>query len=44
MALRNAVERFGVRFRSMEASGPLDGLDLDELDQRWEQAKADTQP
>lgn len=43
MALRNAVERFGMRFRSMEAGGPLDGLDLAELDQRWEQAKADTQ-
>ncbi len=39
LALRGAVDRFETRFRSMESAGSLDGLTLDELDRRWEQAK-----
>jgi len=39
IALRRAVDRFEERFRSMEASGPLDGLGLDEMNRRWERAK-----
>ena len=39
LALRQAIDRFEARFRHMESIGPLDGLTLDELDQRWEQAK-----
>lgn len=41
LALRRATDRFAGRFRRMEADGPLDGLDLQALDQRWEAAKAD---
>jgi MazG family protein len=39
VALRGAVDRFEARFRQMEGSGPLDGLSLDELNRRWEEAK-----
>jgi hypothetical protein len=39
MALRGAIDRFEARFRHMEGVGPLDGLSLDELNQRWEEAK-----
>lgn len=39
LALRQAVTRFEKRFRHMEAAGPLLGLDLDELNERWEAAK-----
>ena len=39
VALRGAMGRFESRFRSMEAAGPLAGLSLDQLDDRWEQAK-----
>jgi MazG family protein len=39
LSLRKAVDRFETRFRAMEASGPLDGLTLDEMNQRWEQSK-----
>jgi tetrapyrrole methylase family protein/MazG family protein len=39
VALRGAIERFETRFRQMEAAGPLDGLTLDELNKRWEEAK-----
>jgi tetrapyrrole methylase family protein/MazG family protein len=39
VALRGAIERFETRFRQMEAAGPLDGLSLDELNERWEEAK-----
>lgn len=39
LALRRAVGRFEDRFRRMEAQGPLQGLDLEALDERWEQAK-----
>ncbi len=39
LALRSATGRFEQRFRRMEAEGPLAGLDLDQLDERWETAK-----
>lgn len=39
LALRGAIERFTARFGAMEAIGPLDGLSLAELDERWEKAK-----
>ncbi len=39
LALRGAADRFETRFRHMESAGSLDGLTLDELDQRWEEAK-----
>jgi tetrapyrrole methylase family protein/MazG family protein len=39
LALRHAADRFAERFRAMEAMGSLDGLSLDELDARWDQAK-----
>ncbi len=38
-ALRGSLARFEARFRAMEAEGPLDGLTLEQLDARWEQAK-----
>lgn len=38
-ALRRAVNRFERRFRAMEATGPLEGLRLDELEPRWQAAK-----
>lgn len=38
-ALRRAIGRFGDRFRKMEAEGPLDGLTVDQLEERWERAK-----
>ncbi len=40
LALMGATRRFETRFRTMEAEGPLDGLTLDELDERWERAKS----
>jgi uncharacterized protein YabN with tetrapyrrole methylase and pyrophosphatase domain len=39
VALRGAIERFETRFRQMEAAGPLDGLSLGDLNERWEEAK-----
>ncbi|HEY6634421.1 MAG TPA: nucleoside triphosphate pyrophosphohydrolase [Acidimicrobiia bacterium] len=39
IALGQATDRFEARFRRMEAEGPLDGLDLDGLNERWEQSK-----
>jgi uncharacterized protein YabN with tetrapyrrole methylase and pyrophosphatase domain len=39
IALRKAIDRFEMRFRSMEEMGPVDGLTLDELNLRWEQSK-----
>ncbi|HSL26291.1 MAG TPA: nucleoside triphosphate pyrophosphohydrolase, partial [Acidimicrobiia bacterium] len=39
LALRRAIQRFTIRFRSMEAAGPLEGLSLDEMDRLWESAK-----
>jgi uncharacterized protein YabN with tetrapyrrole methylase and pyrophosphatase domain len=44
MSLRQAVDRFADRFRSMEATGDLHGLSLDELNELWEQAKAANGP
>lgn len=39
LALRGANQRFGERFRKMEQVGPLDRLSLDELQERWSEAK-----
>lgn len=39
VALRFATGTFEVRFRRMEAEGSLDGLDLETLNRRWEEAK-----
>lgn len=39
LALRRATATFESRFRRMEGEGPLRGLDLDELNRRWEAAK-----
>jgi tetrapyrrole methylase family protein / MazG family protein len=41
LALRGAIERFISRFGAMEVMGPLDGLSLAELDERWETAKTE---
>lgn len=40
LALRAATARFERRFRAMEATGPLEGLSPEELEARWEEAKA----
>jgi tetrapyrrole methylase family protein/MazG family protein len=39
-ALRRGAARFERRFRAMEREGTLAGLSLEELDRRWEAAKA----
>ncbi len=39
IALRQATDRFEIRFRRMESEGALEGLDLDGLNERWERAK-----
>lgn len=39
VALRRAIDRFETRFRAMETAGSIEGMTLDELNQRWEQAK-----
>jgi tetrapyrrole methylase family protein / MazG family protein len=39
LALRSSTETFERRFRRMESDGPLEDLDLDELNRRWERAK-----
>ncbi|MGH3650238.1 MAG: nucleoside triphosphate pyrophosphohydrolase [Acidimicrobiia bacterium] len=39
LALRRATTTFEQRFRRMERSGPLEGLDLDALNRRWDSAK-----
>jgi len=41
LALRSATTKFERRFRRMEDQGPLDGLSLEELDQRWEAVKSE---
>jgi tetrapyrrole methylase family protein/MazG family protein len=41
IALGQATDRFEARFRRMETEGPLDGLDLDGLNQRWDRAKGE---
>jgi tetrapyrrole methylase family protein/MazG family protein len=43
LALRGAIDRFISRFAAMEMMGPLEGLSLAELDERWEQAKISRQ-
>lgn len=40
VAIRHAVQRFESRFRAMEAMGPMVGLTLEELDERWRTVKA----
>ncbi len=42
LALQRANATFETRFRRMEAEGPFDGLDLDQLNERWERAKGTT--
>jgi tetrapyrrole methylase family protein / MazG family protein len=42
VALRRSNERFSRRFRAMESEGPLGGLSLTEMDERWERAKQAT--
>jgi MazG family protein len=42
LALGRANSTFASRFRAMEQDGPLDGLDLDQLNERWERAKRAT--
>jgi tetrapyrrole methylase family protein / MazG family protein len=44
LAIRRATDTFERRFRRMEADGPLDGLDIDELNGRWETAKQASEP
>ncbi len=39
LVLGRATQRFVDRFRAMEAEGPLSGLSLDELNQRWDRSK-----
>ncbi|MGD2102444.1 MAG: nucleoside triphosphate pyrophosphohydrolase [Acidimicrobiia bacterium] len=39
LALRRSVATFERRFRAMEREGSLDGLELDDLNERWERAK-----
>jgi nucleoside triphosphate diphosphatase len=39
LALRSSTRRFETRFRHMELDGPLEGLDLAELEVRWNLAK-----
>jgi tetrapyrrole methylase family protein/MazG family protein len=39
-ALRRAAARFERRFKTMEKAGSLSGLSLEEMDRRWEAAKA----
>ena len=39
LALSSAVDKFVRRFRAVEAMGPMEGVDLSELDARWEQVK-----
>ena len=41
LSLRKATDRFERRFRDMEDAGTLVGLDLDQLNDRWERAKTE---
>lgn len=41
LSLRRATDRFERRFRHMEDVGPLAGVELDELNERWERAKSE---
>jgi tetrapyrrole methylase family protein / MazG family protein len=40
VVVRSATHRFEDRFRAMEHEGPLAGLTLEQLDERWERAKS----
>ncbi|HUO46548.1 MAG TPA: nucleoside triphosphate pyrophosphohydrolase [Acidimicrobiia bacterium] len=40
VALRGAIQRFVSRVRLVEAEGPIEGLTAQEMDERWERAKA----
>lgn len=40
LALRRSISTFERRFRAMEREGSLDGLELDDLNERWERAKS----
>lgn len=42
LALRASTRSFEERLRLMEAEGPLDGLTIDQLNERWERAKRKT--
>ena len=44
IALRRAVTRFEERFRALEKSGPMVGVSLDELNERWERVKNSGKP
>jgi tetrapyrrole methylase family protein/MazG family protein len=39
VAIRAAIHRFEDRFRAIEAMGPIEGLTLQEMDERWERVK-----
>ncbi len=39
LALRKSVATFERRFRLMEQEGPMEDLDLDEMNERWERSK-----
>ena len=39
VAMRRAGDRFEARFRRMEQDGPLEGLNIKDLDARWQSAK-----
>ncbi len=43
VVVRSATHRFEDRFRAMEREGPLAGLTIEQLDERWERAKS-TEP
>ena len=42
LALTASVDKFIGRFRAMEEMGPMDGLSLAEMDERWESVKRGT--
>lgn len=44
LALRQATTRFEERFRRMEGEGPLDGLGMEALNRRWDDAKSSERP
>lgn len=41
LSLTGAIGRFERRFRMVEEMGPMEGVDLAELDRRWERAKSE---
>jgi MazG family protein len=44
LALVGSIQRFVMRFEAMEKMGPMVGLDLAELDARWESVKRALKP